>query len=196
MIKVVKLGKVIALIAISLVSIPSIFAQQSQPELWRAINTEGHIALMRHSTAPGSDDPPNFTLGDCVTQRNLSSGGRELASLIGDRFRDNGIDAADLYSSPWCRCIETSELLNLGPVNQLMSISSLYQNVQNHSARERPAEMQKWLAEQDFDRPTVLVTHQVNITDLTGEFASEGDMVIVSVASDGALEVLGKIRAE
>jgi len=195
-IKVVNVRKVIALIAFSLLSMSSIFAQQSEPELWRAINTKGHIALMRHSTAPGSDDPPNFTLGECSTQRNLSSGGRELASLIGDRFRDNGIDSADIYSSPWCRCMETSELLNLGPVNELPSISSLYQNVPNQPARERPAEMQKWLADQDFNRPTVLVTHQVNITNLTGEFAGEGDMVIVSVAADGALEVLGKIRAE
>jgi phosphohistidine phosphatase SixA len=195
-IRFIKLGKIVALIAFSLVGSPSTLAQQSEPELWRAINTTGHIALMRHSTAPGSDDPPNFTLGDCSTQRNLSSGGRELARVIGDRFRENGIDAADVYSSPWCRCMETSELLDLGTINELMSISSLYQNVPNQPARERPAEIQKWLANKDFDRPTVLVTHQVNITNLTGEFAGEGDMVIASVAVDGTLKVLGKIRAE
>ncbi|MDG2087342.1 MAG: hypothetical protein P8J68_01200 [Arenicellaceae bacterium] len=195
MVKVVTLRRVIALIAISVICAPLISAQESELELWRAINTKEHIALMRHSTAPGSDDPSNFQLGDCSTQRNLSLGGRELARLIGGHFRDNGIDAADIYSSPWCRCMETSELMNLGPVNELLSISSLYQNVPNQLARDRSSDMQKWLAGQDFDRPTVLVTHQVNITDLTGEYAGEGDMIIVSVAADGALEVLGKIRA-
>ena len=37
---------------------------------------------------------------------------------------------------------------------------------------------------------------QVNITDLTGEYAGEGDMVIAKVGEKGTLQVLGKIRAK
>ena len=195
MINALKLSQSLTKIAICLMFVSTAWAQQSEAELWQAIATDGHIALMRHSTAPGSDDPPNFQLGDCTTQRNLSEGGRDLASQIGERFRANGIETAAVYSSPWCRCMDTAGLLNLGPVIELLSISSLYQNLPGQRSSERTPALQQWFAQQNFDEPIVLVTHQVNITHLTGEYAGEGDMVIVKV-EDGALEVLGKIRAK
>ena len=58
----------------------------AQEDLVAALRTPGHIGLMRHSTAPGSDDPPNFKLGECSTQRNLSAGGRAQAQAIGARY--------------------------------------------------------------------------------------------------------------
>lgn len=33
-------------------------------------------AMLRHAIAPGTGDPPGFTLGDCATQRNLDDRGR------------------------------------------------------------------------------------------------------------------------
>ena len=62
--------------------------------------------------APGIGDPDDFSLDDCSTQRNLSAAGLEQSARIGDRFRDQGITRARVYSSQWCRCRETAS--NLG----------------------------------------------------------------------------------
>jgi broad specificity phosphatase PhoE len=70
----------------------------------------GEVLLIRHAAAPGTGDPAGFRLGDCATQRNLSDTGREQARAIGDWLRDRGIERARVYSSQWCRCLETAEL--------------------------------------------------------------------------------------
>jgi hypothetical protein len=39
---------------------------------WTALRAGRHVALMRHTDAPGGvGDPPGFRLDDCATQRNL-----------------------------------------------------------------------------------------------------------------------------
>ena len=65
---------------------------------------------LRHALAPGTFDPPNFRLGDCSTQRNLSDEGRQQARRIGAWFRAQGLTPARVRSSPWCRCVDTAAL--------------------------------------------------------------------------------------
>lgn len=168
--------------------------QESDNDLWNAINSSGHVVLMRHSTAPGTGDPRNFRLGDCSTQRNLSSGGRDQAKRIGDLFRAHGIATAMVYSSPWCRCVDTAEFLNLGEVQELAFIGSFYQRYQDQSRTEKTAALRQWLGEQSLDQPTVLVSHQVNITALTGVYPAEGEMVVLNVLEGGELKVIGSIK--
>jgi hypothetical protein len=45
---------------------------------WAALRAGRHVALMRHTDAPGgAGDPPGFRLEDCATQRNLSDKGAQ-----------------------------------------------------------------------------------------------------------------------
>ena len=84
---------------------------------WAALRQGGRAALMRHADAPGgAGDPPGFRLDDCTTQRNLSARGREDAEAIGERLRIERVAVTKLLSSPWCRCVDTARLLNIGPV--------------------------------------------------------------------------------
>jgi len=59
----------------------------------------GYVVMMRHALAPGTGDPAKFRLGDCATQRNLSSEGREQAVRIGKAFRSRNIRIARVLSS-------------------------------------------------------------------------------------------------
>jgi hypothetical protein len=43
------------------------------------------------------------------------------------------------------------------------------------------------------DGPVMMVTHQVNITALTGAFAASGEILVIR-AREGEIEVLGSIR--
>jgi len=140
-------------------------AAADEAALWQALNTPGHIAVMRHALAPGGGDPDNFELRDCSTQRNLSDGGRAQAKRIGARLRANGVLAAHVYSSQWCRCLETARLLGFGKVKELSALNSFFATMDKRTAQT--AALQDWIEDQPLDSPTVLVTHQVNITALT-----------------------------
>ena len=88
----------------------------------------GNVLLLRHAIAPGFGDPAGFRIDDCSTQRNLSEAGRQQARAIGAWLRARGISRAKVYSSQWCRCLETARLLNLGPVTQLPALNSFFES--------------------------------------------------------------------
>jgi len=152
----------------------------------------GEVLLIRHAAAPGTGDPEGFRLGDCATQRNLSDTGRKQARAIGDWLRDQGIERARVYSSQWCRCLETAERLDLGPVVELSGLNSFY---------ERPQDREPNLAAiRDFLTALpprggllILVTHQVTISALTGEFTASGHGVLATLGKGGALRTVGRI---
>jgi hypothetical protein len=97
-------------------------------EILARLSEPGTVLLLRHVLAPGTGDPPGFVLGDCSTQRNLSDVGREQGRALGERLRQAGIVQARIYSSRWCRCLETAELLDLGPVQPLPALDSFFQD--------------------------------------------------------------------
>lgn len=162
--------------------------------LWDALRSDGHLALLRHAIAPGTGDPSTFVLDDCSTQRNLSDAGRYQAIRIGESFRANGIATADVYSSQWCRCRETAEHLGLGLVEELPILNSFFRHPEGGDAQTRA--LRKWLAGQSLDRPLVLVTHQVNITALTGIYPASGELVIIRLSDDGNITVVGSIETK
>jgi hypothetical protein len=94
--------------------------------LWAALRDGGHVALIRHALAPGTGDPPEFRVEDCRTQRNLSPAGRAQARAIGERFRANGIGTAAVFSSQWCRCLDTARALALGEVTPFAGLNSFF----------------------------------------------------------------------
>ncbi len=165
-----------------------------EADIWAALRTDGHVALLRHAIAPGTGDPNNFVIRDCRTQRNLSEEGRAQAKRIGDRFRVNGIARAPVFSSQWCRCLQTARLLTLGPVTELPALNSFFENFEQREPQTRA--LKAWLKDQDLRFPHVLVTHQVNITALTGVYPGSGELVIVRRSVKGGLTVVGTIETE
>ncbi|MEM9104007.1 MAG: histidine phosphatase family protein [Pseudomonadota bacterium] len=155
---------------------------------WDAFQREGAIAVMRHALAPGTDDPPNFALGECQTQRNLDDRGRAQARSIGVAFEERGIRFDVVYTSQWCRTVETAELLNLGPVIEMPSLNSFFRD---RSTRDvQTAATHELIAE--TDGRLMLVTHQVNISALAGRTTRSGEVLIIRLV-DGEVEVLGNI---
>jgi len=166
----------------------------AEPALWQALRDGGHVALLRHALAPGTGDPADFVVDDCSSQRNLSAEGRAQARRIGARFRANGIAAARVLSSQWCRCLETAELLQLGDIEELLPLNSFFRRYERRDAQTDA--LRDWLAGQDLTTVHVLVTHQVNITALTGVYPASGELVVVRRGDDGQLSVLGTIETE
>lgn len=168
---------------------------QNETALWEAVRSGTAFAMMRHALAPGTGDPQTVVIGDCTTQRNLSDSGRAQARKIGAGFRANGIPAARVFTSAWCRCVETAELLGLGKVENLAPLNSFFTNRESEPAQT--AALTSWIsadkAVRTAGKPLVLVTHQVNITALTGVYPRSGEIVVARYAEGGELKVLGRL---
>ncbi len=161
---------------------------------WEQLQKGTAVALVRHAIAPGNGDPVNFSVDDCSTQRNLSEEGHQQSQQIGELFKSNGIQKANVFSSQWCRCLDTAIGFNLGYVQHFPVLNSFYQDRSTES--EQTDSLQKWIVSrlENVDSgphvPAILVSHQVNITSLTGVFPSSGEIVIVGLDA-GRPVVLG-----
>ena len=133
--------------------------------------------MLRHAqTEPGVSDPAGYRLDQCSTQRNLSDEGRAQAQRIGQWFKGHQLQPRSVQSSVWCRCKDTAELA-FGTYKVLGALASTFDNpgaqtLQTQQLRERL----KAIANGQFE---VWVTHQVNITALTGLVPSMGEAVWV-----------------
>jgi broad specificity phosphatase PhoE len=152
----------------------------------------GAVLLIRHALAPGIGDPDGFRLDDCATQRNLNDEGRQQARAIGDWLRGRGIAQARVYSSQWCRCLETAALLDLGSVTELPALNSFFERRQDREPTV--AALREFIASQPRDGVLlVLVTHQVTISAVSGTAADSGTGVLMARGERGRLEPIGTL---
>jgi phosphohistidine phosphatase SixA len=182
-------------VSLSAIALTGQVAQSNSKEAtWKLLQqrTPGIVVLMRHAEAPGTGDPANFQLGNCATQRNLSAVGRSQAANLGRMFRDRAIPIVKIFSSQWCRCLDTARLLNLGTVESLPALNSFFRNPGKEL--EQTATVRQWIRN-NYNQTgiTILVTHQVNITALTQVFPRSGELILVQATRNGSIKVIGRI---
>ena len=169
---------------------------QSSPDnaaLIARMQAGGHILMIRHANAPGNGDPQNFKIGDCSTQRNLDTSGRTQATEIGKWLRNHGVTSAKVYSSQWCRCLDTASLLETGSVKEMPALNSFYELTQNREPSLKA--LHKFIAEQPIDgKLIILVTHFATISALTNTAVSSGDGVLLQLNEGGGFKVVAEIE--
>jgi phosphohistidine phosphatase SixA len=158
-----------------------IIATQASPEnrhtLEEAIKeVDANVVFMRHALAPGFGDPDNFSLSDCSTQRNLDKAGRKQAHAIGVSIKKSSVHFNEVFSSQWCRCKETTELLELGHWQTFSGLNSFFQGYADKSITLRDLEL-KLNKINDDSGITLMVTHQVVIRAATGTSVASGELV-------------------
>jgi phosphohistidine phosphatase SixA len=173
----------------------AVAAHAGEPLPLAELAKPGRVLMLRHANAPGVGDPPGFRPGDCATQRNLDAAGRAQAARLGERLAKAGIARARVYSSQWCRCLETARLLNLGPVDELPALNSFFGRTQDRDANL--AALRAFLARLPADGPpVVLVTHQFTIGAFTGQGIESGGGTVFELNGSGAPRVVGAIAAD
>ena len=153
-----------------------------------AKNPFGNILFVRHALAPGYGDPQKFDLNECSTQRNLNGIGREQAYRIGENIKEAGIKFIKIYSSQWCRCIETAEYMNVGKINVEPGLNSFFQGI---VTKEKTLSIlrERLKAIESNKQFVLMVTHQVTITAVTGITVSSGGVVAFNSKSGESREV-------
>ncbi len=154
----------------------------------------GRVLILRHAFAPGVGDTEYFSIRDCSTQRNLDSTGRAQAVELGRRLARAGVTRAKVYSSQWCRCLDTARLLDLGAVEELVPLNSFFSRPQDREGKL--AALRTFLSKLPADGPpVVLVTHQVTISAFAGRGVASGSGVILELNGTSDPRVLGAIEA-
>ena len=167
-------------------------------DLIALLKQPGHIAFMRHALAPFDGAPREQgitadTLGPCETQRNLDAKGRTDAARIGDLFRRSSVTFDKIYTSKWCRCRETAELLVGQPVETMSLINRFFTDPDKSKGPAQIARLKAYLNTEVVSGARMLmVTHGSLITALTGIYTNEAEMVIVKADGKGDVTVIGR----
>lgn len=153
----------------------------------------GVVIAFRHALAPGTFDPPEFRVGDCRTQRNLSDGGRAQARRIGEWFEARGLQPARVRSSPWCRCVDTAQLAfgRAEPWPALGSPRGATEATNAQSLRALRAALVE--ARRERGRFEAWVTHMFVLSDLASAGSASGEGLVLRATASGGVEVLARL---
>ncbi len=164
---------------------------ENNQQAWEALRDGRAVLMLRHALAPGTGDPADFELYDCSTQRNLNDTGREQARAWKPFLAEHGVTEARVFSSQWCRCMDTAREIAMGEVIEWPSLNSFFRN-----RGDGPAQTRQTIAlvnQLDSGAPVILVSHQVNITALTGIFPSSNEGVIISLPLSEEPTILARV---
>lgn len=164
---------------------------EENTEAWQALADGQAVLILRHALAPGVGDPSNFKVDDCSTQRNLNEAGREQARAWKPLLAEHGINEARVFSSQWCRCLETAREINIGPVEEMLSLNSFFQNRGDGAMQTR--QTISIVNALESGEPVVLVSHQVNITALTNVYPASNEGVILALPLSDTPTVLARV---
>lgn len=153
----------------------SVISASAEDKLTAAIvSIDANVVFMRHAVAPGYGDPANFTFDNCATQRNLDSVGRKQAMAIGAIMQQSATNFTEILSSEWCRCKETAELLGLQKGTPFSGLNSFFQHFADEQVVLKKLEQKLRQLEPGV---TLMVTHQVVITSVTGKSVGSGELI-------------------
>jgi phosphohistidine phosphatase SixA len=151
------------------------------------------VLMLRHAqTEAGIGDPPHFQLSKCSTQRNLSVEGQAQSRRIARWFAAHKLVVSSVQSSAWCRCKDTATLA-FGRFDLLPALNSSFDNPSTAAAQtDVLRERLKGIPAGQFE---VWVTHQVNISSMTGEGPAMGEAFVIKTGVVGYPgRVLGRTR--
>jgi phosphohistidine phosphatase SixA len=178
---------------VSALSYPLATQAQDEPSALKLLREGGVVVALRHALAPGTFDPPEFKLGDCNTQRNLSDEGRSQARLICQWFQGHEIKPARVRSSPWCRCIDTATLA-FGRAEAWPALGSPHGGTPNANVRsQRELALAVSAATRQAGRFEVWVTHQFVLSDLVGVATGSGEGLLLRADQSGGVQVVGRL---
>ena len=176
------------LLIIFFINIFVVNSAYSEEEVLTSLKEGGKIIFIRHALAPGNGDPENFDLNDCSTQRNLNQRGIEQSKFIGSIFNKNQIKIENVYSSEWCRCIDTAKFAF--KTYQTFSALNSFYDIRFEANEERQiTQLKEFINQWKGNENIIFITHFVVISSMLNIGTSSGEIVI----TDKNLNIIGSI---
>ncbi len=176
------------LLIIFFINIFAINSASSSEKVFTSLKEGGKIIFIRHALAPGNGDPENFDFNDCSTQRNLNQRGIEQSKFIGKIFKKKQIKIENVYSSEWCRCIDTAKFAFKN--YQTFSALNSFYDIRFEANEERQiTQLKEFINQWNGKENIIFVTHFVVISSMLNIGTSSGEIVI----TDKNLNIIGSI---
>ena len=124
------LKRVLLAAVLSTLAVAQAVAELSEAALVEALRGGGFNLYFRHAATDWSQDDDVRAAGDWTSCdpariRQLSERGRATARAIGDAMRSLAIPVGKVLASPYCRTVETAELMDLGAVETTTAVINL-----------------------------------------------------------------------
>ncbi len=186
-------------------SIAPVAAQQATLEgeaLVAALRVGGYNLYFRHEATDWSQSDQVLQRGDWTSCdpakiRQLSDSGRARATRTGEAMRALAVPVGRVFSSPYCRAVQTAEALGLGPVTHTSDVMNL--RVADYFggraaivaiARERLS------SRPAAGRNDVYVAHGNVAREATSVYPGEGEALVFRPLGDAAFEFVGRLTPE
>jgi phosphohistidine phosphatase SixA len=169
--------KLIKIIIFLFISFNTALVANSNEDLQNLLNEGGKLIFIRHAYAPGSGDPDNFNLSNCVSQRNLSQEGILQAKTIKKIFLKNHTDNNLVLSSEWCRCKQTAKYAFKNYKTKSF-LNSFFSQKFAHNKAKQMKELKEFIKKWNGKDNLIFVTHYVVILEVLNLSVSSGEIVI------------------
>ena len=156
-----------------------LFNAQANEINWKPAQEGNKIILIRHALAPGTADPPGFSIDDCSTQRNLNQTGINQSKRIGTLFKNNNVIIDEVLSSQWCRCKDTAKYA-FKEYKEFSSLNSTFRSPNIKKAKIQIEKLKKFIENWNGNGGNlILVTHYVIISAVTEAVPQSGEIVVI-----------------
>lgn len=153
-------------------------AEIDDSTLVKKLRQGGYVILVRHAITDQSqsDTDPNNP-SNCAAQRNLNQAGRDQSTAIGSAIKSLEIPVGKVYSSLYCRCIETAELA-FGKPETKLDLSSFMSETEEEKTRRVNVIRSLLGTHPKHKTNTFLVTHKHMLRLASGVQLSEGGAAV------------------
>ena len=188
------LGAVLLLLAL-----PGTAQTLAGEALVEALRGGGFNLYFRHAGTEWSQDdhirePGDWTSCDPTRVRQLSDAGRADARAVGEAMRVLRVPVGGVYASPYCRTVETAELLGLGEVQTTLDVMNLRAA---DFAGGREAVLARTRARLSTPpapgRNDVFVAHGNVARAATGLYPAEAEALVLRPLAEAGFEFVGRL---
>ncbi len=194
-------GRYLCALLWMLLMLPALAQQESLSgvPLVEALRGGGYNIYFRHAATDWSQGDRIQAAGDWETcdpnrVRQLSDAGRADARMVGEAMRALKIPIGRVRASPYCRTVETAELMGVGTVEPSTEIINMRAAsfVGGRDAVIRSARALLSI-EPEPGTNTVLVAHGNVATAATPVYPGEGEGVIFRPDGEGGFQFVGRL---
>jgi broad specificity phosphatase PhoE len=167
--------------------------------LVNALREGGYNLYFRHAATDWSRDDHVSKAGDWTScdpdkMRQLAPAGRQTAERVGEAIRALRIPVGTVLASPYCRTLETAQLMGLGPVETTTDIMNT--RVATYfggvvAVAERARNRLSMLPKAGTN--TVLVAHGNVLRAATDEYTGEAGAVVFRPEANGRYSVVARV---
>jgi phosphohistidine phosphatase SixA len=166
--------------------------------LVKELQKGGYVIFFRHgvTSESGEKDVSDADLNDCARQRNLSDAGVAQTKEIGAAFKGLGIPVGEVYSSPYCRCVDSARNI----FGKTVKSPALHFAIHLRTAERSNVTSQLLDLLAKVPAPgtnTGLVSHTANLQEAVGVWPKpEGVAHVFKPKGDGTFSYVGAMQPE